>query len=480
MLGDITVSFTATGESVDFTVTAQAAIMIAPADSKGFYWEASEKLADLCRGFVGVSQCMLRYSYRFWNSTKYPCPGTNGAGFICDGDGETAVFDLIGDRAKHILNPRDWIGLDFCSPIGPNVPVKVDLSPGDTDVSVCDICIFGACDIIQIIDDNCSGGDGNGPGYVGAVVSTTPTGAETCGADPTAEGDVEIAPAIPTDIVGCPGFAGFTTAANAIAFVKPDVCRCALSPTTKVFADGTPVDGPNFVGVNFETGLLTFDPTVAVKNPLVCYRKLEPCVQLPPDEGIYFLVGVDESGRRSPPSKPIRVFTPPVPEDCGIGQSPKLLDCLFVETGSVGGSSTFFGLDASVPGFPFSFEVTEQCKVQFEVSTLSFIAAMTIGDAGGTGTLDLIKDPLGACEAFPMKQVDISGLATNGGVAYIGSMSAGGSMFFNLVLPPGVHTFDLRVRAAGFITPTVIFPLTVKVWKLGECLGEPLSVGVPC
>ncbi|HUW15986.1 MAG TPA: hypothetical protein VMW94_02815, partial [Actinomycetes bacterium] len=312
VLGDITVEFAATGEAVDFTTMAQAAVMIAPADSKGFYWEANDALADLCRGFVGLSQCMLRFDYRFWNSTKYPCPGTNGAGFVCDGDGDTTAFDLIGDRAKHIVNPRDWLGLDYTAPVGPHVPVKADLSPGDTTVPVCDICIFGACDIVQIVDDNCSGADGNGPGYVGAVVSTTPTGAETCGVDPTAEGDLEIAPAIPTDIVGCPGFTGFTTGASAVAFVKPDVCRYALSPTTKVFADGTPIDGPNFVGVNFETGLLTFDPAVAVTNPLVCYQRLEPCVDIPAQAGIYFLVGVDQSGRRSPPSKPILVNRPAV------------------------------------------------------------------------------------------------------------------------------------------------------------------------
>jgi hypothetical protein len=482
VLGDITVTFdaaVAAAGGVDFTTTAQAGIMVAPSNSKGFYWEANENLADLCRGFVGVSQCMLRYDYRFWNSTKYPCPAKLGAAFVCDGDGETDVFSLHGDVVKDIINPRDWIALDYTAPIGPHVPIKADLAPTADTVAVCDICIFGACDIIQIVDDNCSGAEGNGPGFVGAVVSTTPTGAETCGTDPTAEGDVEFDPAIPSDIVGCPGFTDFTTAADGIAFVKPDVCRLTLSPTQKVFADGTPVDGPNFVGVNFETGLLTFDRSVSVKNPLVCYRKLEPCVFLPPDEGIYFLVGVDQSGRRSPPSKPIRVLTPPVPEDCGIGQSPKLLDALFVEIGSVG-AGPFFGVDAGVPDMPFTVVADEQCKVQIEVNIVSMVAAMTLLDSGGTVSLQLIKDPLGACESFLLKQVDHAGFATNGGVGYLGTTSAGGAAFTTLVLPPGVHTFDLRIVTSGFVSGSVSFPMTIKAWKLGACVGEPVSVGIPC
>lgn len=480
VLGDITVEFDAPGEAVDFTTTAQAAVMIAPVNSKGFYWEANEELADLVKNFVGVAQGILRYSYGFWNSTKYPCPGTNGAGFVCDGDGDTTIFDLIGDRAKWIINPRDWIGLGFTAPIGPHVPVKLDLSPGDTTVPVCDICIFGACDIIQIVDDNCSGQDGNGPGYVGSVVSTTATGAETCGADPTAEGDIEIAPAIPTDVVGCAGFTGFTTAADAMAFVKPDVCRCALSPTQKVFADGTPIEGPNFVGVNFDTGVLTFDPSVAVANPLVCYQRLEPTVVLPPDEGIYFLVGLDQSGRRSPPSKPIRVFTPPVAADCGIGESPTLLKALGIEVGTASATPapTFFGVDAGLFGLPFTLELLEQCKIQFEINTLTHVAATQVTDSGGSTFLDVVLDPFGACTFFPLKEVDIA--VGTAGADSISTASAGGASFATLVLPAGIHTFDLRVRVSGTAFGFIGAPMSIKVWKLGACVGEIPTALSPC
>ena len=305
--GDITVAFEAPEETVQFRVTAQAAIMIAPAGSKGFYWEANKALAELLQNFAGLSQSIIRFSYRFWNSTKYACPDKIGAAFVCDGDGETTGFSLIGDTTKDILNPRDWIDLPFNSPVGPSVPLKVDANPGDTTISVCDICIFAPCDVIQVVDDDCSGQDGNGPGYVGAVVSTTPTGVPTCLTAPAAEGDVEIAPPIPDDIEGCPGFSGFTVAADARAFVKPDVCRYAISPTLKCLDGGLPAGGAGFACVDFATGLIRFDPTVRAVNPYVCFRKLEDCVLLPPERGIYYLVGVDEGGRRSPPSKPILV-----------------------------------------------------------------------------------------------------------------------------------------------------------------------------
>lgn len=479
-LGDITVAFDAPGESVDFTTAAQAAIMIAPAGSKGFYWEANEELADLVKNFVGVAQGILRYSYNFWNSTKYPCPGTNGAGFVCDGDGETTVFDLIGDRAKWIVNPRDWLALGFSSPVGPHVPVKADLSPTDDTVPVCDICIFGACDIVQIVDDDCTGAEGGGPGYVGAVTATTPTGAETCGADPTAEGDLTVAPAIPSAITGCAGFSGFTTAANAVAFVKPDVCRCALSPTQKVFADGTPIEGPNFVGVNFETGVLTFDPSVAITNPLICYQRLEPTVDLPPDEGIYFLVGVDQSGRRSPPSKPIRVLTPPVPADCGIGQSPTLLAAVSIEVGTASATpaASIFGVDAGLFGLPVAIELFEQCKIQIEINTFTHVAALQATDTGGTAILDLVHDPLGACEFIPLKEVDVA--VSTSGADTIANSSAGGASFITLVMPPGVHEFDFRVRATGAAFGFIGAPMSVKIWKLGDCVGEIPTAFSPC
>jgi len=136
------------------------------------------------------------------------------------------------------------------------------------------------------------------------VISTDPC------TPPTTQGDITITPEIPSNIVGCAGFTGFTVADGATAFVKPDICRLMFSPTTKVNPDGTPVDGPNFVGVNFDTGLFTFDPSVNATNPELCFRETQTVLDFSAEEnGIYFLVGVDEKGRRSPPSKPIMVGT---------------------------------------------------------------------------------------------------------------------------------------------------------------------------
>jgi hypothetical protein len=310
-LGTITVSIDSnytvtdppnTGGAV-FSVAAQASIMVAPIGSKGFYWEVSEKLAELCGNAAAVSQCIIRWGYRFWNGSKYPCPDKAGASFVCDGDGTTTVFPLHGDEVKDIINPRDWIGLGSSAPVIP-VIIKTDVVPTDTTVEVCDVCAFAACDIVQIIDNNCTGQDGNGPGYVGTVVST-----DACTL-PSTQGDITITPEIPSNIVGCSTFTGFEVAEDAIAFVKPDICRLMFSPTTKVFSDGTPVDGPNFVGVDFDTGLFTFDPSVNATNPEICFRQTQTVLDFSAEEeGIYFLVGVDEMGRRSPPSKPILIGT---------------------------------------------------------------------------------------------------------------------------------------------------------------------------
>jgi hypothetical protein len=351
-----------------FSVAAQASIMVAPIGSKGFYWETSEKLAELCGNAAAISQCIIRWGYRFWNGSKYPCPDKLGASFVCDGDGETTQFPIQGDQVKDIINPRDWIGLGFSAPVIP-VLIKTDVVPTDTTVEVCDVCSFAACDIVQIIDNNCTGQDGGGPGYVGTVVST-----DTC-TPPTTQGNITITPEIPSNIVGCSTFTGFDVAESAIAFVKPDICRLMFSPTTKVNPDGTPVDGPNFVGVDFDTGLFTFDPSVNATNPELCFRETQTVLDFSAEEnGIYFLVGVDEKGRRSPPSKPILLGTieKAAPPDGYIGEIKIIRQ--------------------DNPGPPFDEVVIEFCRVgdstnRRVLSPPSFLT-VSAASSGAANTLD--------------------------------------------------------------------------------------------
>jgi hypothetical protein len=479
--GLITVDFAANAvgaTDVDFTVVGQASIMIAPAGSKGFYWEASEKLAELCGNAAAVSQCIIRWGYRFWNGSKYPCPDKLGAAFVCDGDGTTTQFAFQGDKMKDIINPRDWIDLGFSAPVIP-VIIKTDVSPGDTTVEVCDVCSFAACDIVQIIDNNCTGQDGNGPGYVGAVVST-----DTC-TPPALQGDITISPQIPSNLIGCSTFTGFELAENATAFVKPDVCRLMFSPTTKVFPDGTPVDGPNFVGVDFDNAIFTFDPSVNATNPEICFRQLEPCVFLPSDPGIYFLVGVDQRDRRSPPSKPILI---PNPADCGIGESPTLLACVGLDEdgafnfGTSSGTGVLMGppaggfpFGASLPGFPVSITIEDQCKIQVEFNAQEQRTSLTTTDTGGTGRFEAIVDPAFAGIVVPMKDVHELVADQVEGAAF-GNTGAGGTAMTTFTLTPGVHLIDFRIRVlSGPVIASLISPYRVKIWKLGQCDDTPIA-----
>jgi hypothetical protein len=302
--------------AVDFPAGGKPTMMISPDGAKGFYWEASPGLVDLCGHLLPnpfLSHCVIRWNYRFWNSTQNPCPGTLGAAYVCDGDGESFAYELHGDRPKDILNPVDWIDL-WASPIL-DIVVFQNNGPGQTVIEVCDICPFEPCDIVQIVDCDCTGREGNGPGYVAAVVSTTPLDEEEdCDQLHAVKGSVTITPAIPATIEGCPGFDDFATTRKARIFKKPDVFRDAHSITTTKDADGCPStccgDSGNLVHVDFETGKFTFADAEAVRALKICYRTINTHIEIPTDPGIYFLRGQDKSGCQSPPSKPIKVPDP--------------------------------------------------------------------------------------------------------------------------------------------------------------------------
>jgi len=427
---------------VDFTIPAKSEIMVSPRDAKGFYWEASAELVDLLTVPTGddPNHAVLRWGYRFWNSTQNPCPGTPGAGYVCDADGESRRYTLHGDVMKEILNPADWIDL-WASPMI-DIPLDVNAALLDGSIHVCDICSFEPCDIIQIVDDACSGKEGNGPGFTTSVVDTTEDTPGECTTFNAAKGSIEIEPDIPAAIVGCAGFDGFTTARKARVFKRPDICRLTFAPTQECNDDGTPVD-PEAVCVNFETGKLTFHPSVVVKNPKVCYRVLQSTIQIPLLPGIYFLRSVDRSGCKSPPSKPIKV----VGSSVGGGGPP--LPFLAVTDTTSGSFGFGVGAHVPVPGMAvgFSLVVGQDVVVELNAAQDNFSELAISVDAG---------PPIG-----------LSGMAFHtfaGGVGSFVTMVNGSITIPGLAAGP--HTVALLARGATLIPGSVGIGCTV--WATPE------------
>lgn len=476
-LSKITVTFyVPPNQIVNFAVASKAEIMVAPNDSQGFYWEASPKFVDIV-GHVAPAippfHAILRWGYRFWNSTQNPAPCAAGAAYICDGDGESRQYELHGDLMKDILNPVDWIDL-WCSPIR-EIPLSADALITQTTMAVCDICVFNPCDIIQLVDANCTGRESGGPGFVAAVVSTAPLNPlEDCVTFHAVKGNISFLPPIPNLIVGCGMLdGGFKVNRKARVFKKVDVARFAYSPTTKCTPIGTPIDGANFVCVDFETGTFTFDPLIIVKNPCVCYKALNDIIQLPDEEGIYFLVGVDKSGCKSPPSKPIKIVgTESSPGGGGINQAAKLLAIANITGGGLTTSSATVP-PTQLPSSSVGFTLAVPSRVKFEASLWQFNVA-DIGDPGGMGEADAfafleLRDT-GGPTLYPLANRHNDNAADPQKV----DVGAGSAMIRVLDLPAGTYTFDLTARAVnanGGSDNTVLFisvyPLTFLVWNLG-------------
>lgn len=469
--------------AVRYTMLARACIMVAPRDSRGYYWEASPGLVDVCDLMDygdGSPLTEMRWGFRYWNSTKYPAQGTEGAGYICDGDGESTVFEMHGDMVKEIINPVDWMDL-LCSPVL-ETKLSNNALPTQDDIRVCDYCLFEPCDIIQVVDENCSGREGDGPGQVSAVVSTLPDDpSRTCDDYYAAEGHVRIIPPILSAIVGCGAVDGYLTTRRARAFVKPDVARYAYSPTTKVYGDGTPVDGSEFVGVDFENGIFTFAHDVVVNNPCACFRALNSSIQLDTGQpGIYFLKGIDKSGCKSPPSKPIKIVgVPVVPPDCGVGESPILLWHKQVEGGESVYETPYPGADL-VTGTngpaTFVFQLAYDSRVEFRASIFGWdVLYGSIGGLDSAGWTEMWVKNEASGIFYPM--ADRLTFGTESGTDAIGTDSGAGAVMSRVVdLPAGNYTFNLYVRNGNTVPPSksrVRFPVDVQVWLFGRCNPSP-------
>jgi hypothetical protein len=436
VLNTITVTFnTPPNQIVNFSTLANAEIMVAPDQSKGFYWEASIGLVDLC-GIPTSTGCVIRWSYRFWNSTQNPAPCALGAGYVCDGNGESVQYEFHGDLVKDILNPVDWMDL-WCSPIR-EILVSVNIDVGDTEITVCDICPFEPCDIIQIVDSDCSGREGGGPGFVTSVVSTSSDEEGDCDDFSAAKGTIEIDPAIPEDIEGCGEIGGFLTTRRARVFKKPDIVRYAYSVTNDCDENGCPVrcgaPDPNAVCVNFDTGDFTFDGSVVVRNPKICYRSLNATIEMPTQQGVYFLRGIDKCGCLSPPSKPIQVIDPDAV------QPPTTP---FVRDTTSGSFAFAVGAHVPVPGMLIGFTLLGAKDVVIETNIAQ----------------DNFSELAVSIDAGPA--IGLSGMAFHtfaGGVGSFVTMVHGSA---TIPLAAGLHTIQLMARGATVIPGSVGLPCTI-------------------
>lgn len=478
-LKTITVLFnTPPDQPVRFTMLASACIMVAPDQSRGYYWEASPDLVDLCKMLPidGLGVAELRWGFRYWNSTRYPAIETQGAGYICDGDGESYLYEFHGEAVKDIINPVDWMDL-LCSPVQ-ETKLSNDALPTQDDIRVCDYCLFEPCSIVQIVDENCTGKEGSGPGYIGSVSLTTPDDlAKTCATLYAAEGHLKIIPAIPVAVTGCGVIDGFKTTRRARAFVKPDVARYAYSPTTKVDINGVPVEGQNFVGVDFATGLFTFIPGIVVSNPCACFKALNSSVKIEPlDPGIYFLKGIDKSGCKSPPSKPIKVVgLSPEPEDCGIGQSPTLLfhKTLVGSDEEYGGGGVYTPINNS----SFTFNLPVSSRVEIRVSVYRFdVLVGSLGALDESGRADLWAHDMSSVNYYHLGGRYIMGIG-NGDEAVKADSGAGAVMSRVIDLPgkTSPYVFDLGMVTSGWAGTKGLFryPMDIQVWRYGACAPPP-------
>ncbi len=465
-----------TNQQVRFTMLAMACIMVAPDKSRGYYWEASPELVDICKilPYLGAGRAELRWGFHYWNATKYPAIETQGAGYICDGDGESYLYEFHGEAAKEIINPVDWMDL-LCSPVQ-ETKLSNDALPTQDDIRVCDYCLFQPCSIVQIVDENCTGKEGGGPGYIGSVVLTTPDDpGKTCASLYAAEGHLKIIPAIPAAVTGCGLIDGFKTTRRARAFVKPDVARYAYSPTTKVDANGVPVEGQNFVGVDFATGLFTFIPDVVVSNPCVCYKALNSSIKIEPLlPGIYFLKGIDKSGCKSPPSKPIKVAGESTePEDCGVGLSPTLLFHKTLNDGEqeyVGPQ----GADLPIVGSTINFTLASPSRVEFRVSFFGFdvVWGSKLGKDMTGWTELLVKNLQSGAVHKIMDRLLMVRAQEQGGQPDAEADGGAGSVGSRVVdLPAGVYVFDLIIRnGPPPSTGRTRSPIDIQVWRYGVCI----------
>ncbi len=279
-----------------FRIEWKATLLVSPKDAMGFYWEPSPGLVDLAtppathdHEFpVFVHRTGVRWRYRYWEAAASRCrehgfmqmPGV----LLCDGDGRTRIFRLLGDTAE-ILNPFEFRSL-FCAPIIVQ-RLMIDLAPGGNTLEVCAAWRFRVGDVITIADDAFQAGWTTSVAAIRdeRIVTRTP---------------------LPQALLGYPTFDGFKVARKAVVFREVTRAHMTKSPTTRAAPDGTPFDGPDFVHVDFDRGQLTFDPAVA-GHVEVRYAAERRSFPLRPEPGLYTLRAISGKGFTSPPSAGIRV-----------------------------------------------------------------------------------------------------------------------------------------------------------------------------
>ena len=278
----------AIGNNVTFDTAFSAALMVAPAGSMGFYWEASEGLAEIVNQTDGTC---IRWWYRRWEAAANDCEFTDrydaAAVGLWDGNGITKNFDFVGDT-KNLMDPTDWRTL-WSRPIHP-VVLTANADIGAVELTLCDNDDYEEGDLIRIVDDQFPFGWIT---YIDEPVDHLLT-------------TVHLADAIPATLPGVsPAFDGFKTARNATTWKPVTRANKVLIPSTRVNGDGTPLFGSAYVGADFENGRFTFERGFSGRVRIL-YCAERDSVQMPAISGTALLTSINKAGIEGDYSTPIQ------------------------------------------------------------------------------------------------------------------------------------------------------------------------------
>lgn len=289
----ITVQFNDPVEAT-FRVNQFAEIVVSPEGAMGFYLEFTPDFINEVTDF-DPNATLVRWGFRYWETTEPlgECGCGDGGGLVCEADGQTQFFGLIGDDTNQPVHPRDFFG-SFNAP-APHALLNADALPGQTYIEVCNPERFEDDAPIAVVDNTWVNG------FVARVIGrdvlrkrlyldrALPLASESlCGWDPTP-------------------FDGFTTARAAIVYRLADFLPIrTLSISDFLDPRAMPVRGQ--VHVDMAGGRFTFHPNESGYDYWVRYYDANQQLPLPERGGVYRLVGIDACGRRTAASEHITVF----------------------------------------------------------------------------------------------------------------------------------------------------------------------------
>lgn len=251
-----------------------AALMVAPRDSMGFYWEASPGLVNA----AGGDSTNVRWWFKRWEAPLSGCTATSryegGAVLLANGNGTQQSFGLEGD-SRRLIDPGAW-RKTWEHPLA-TCDLKADALPGETEVVACFADRFQPGDLLRLVDDD------HPLGWQTVVENVDPDGETITIADP-----------IPSVIDEDGSFGGFLVSKKGMCWAPVTVAHKALAPTTRRNGDGTPMFAGH-AGIDFEAGRVHFERSFSGRVRVLWCSAVNT-VQLPALGGSYLLQAVNTSG----------------------------------------------------------------------------------------------------------------------------------------------------------------------------------------